>query len=70
MITIKGTEEETDYIIDCMIDNCDGCPARKACREESKACKNCIDKSCDVCIEEGKRCGEMIREAINIIVEG
>ena len=71
MITIKGTEAEMDWIIDCMVENCDGCPAREKCREYAKKCDDCTGgKTCGECIEEEKSCGELIREAINIIVEG
>lgn len=70
MITIQGTEEEIDYIIDCMIGNCEGCQGREECKKEREQCDNCQGgKTCDECIEEGKSCGEVIREHINIIVE-
>lgn len=70
MITIKGTEAEVDYLIDCMLGNCAGCPAWKKCKEDSKKCNSCTGrKTCDECEEEEKSCGEMIRESINIIVE-
>lgn len=70
-ITIIGTEAETDYMIDCMIGNCEGCKAWDKCKEETQQqCGNCNGgKTCGECIEEGKSCGEMIRESINIIVE-
>ena len=68
-ITIKGTGAEIDYMIDCMIDNCECCPALEACREEEKKCDGCPDESkCKEC-EKTKSCGELIREAVNIIVE-
>lgn len=37
MITIQGTEEEIDYIIDCMIGNCEGCQGREECKKERNA---------------------------------
>lgn len=75
MITIKGTEAEIDYLIECMVDNCGGCPGRKKCiQETAHKCRGCTDREiCGLaggeCIAEEKSCGEMIRESINIIVE-
>ena len=69
MITIKGTEKEIDYMIDCMAGNCEGCKAWEVCKAESEKCNNCTGgKECGKCIEEEKSCGEMIREVINIII--
>lgn len=69
MITIKATEAVIDHIIDCMIHNCDGCPARGACMDEEKKCEDCPDEmDCLECTRT-KSCGEQIREAINFITE-
>ena len=64
MITIKGTEEEIDFLIDCMVGRCDGCEAREACNKDEDQFE--INEYTG----ERKSCGEVIREAINIIVEG
>ena len=69
MITIKGTEKEIDHIIDCMIHKCEGCPAMKAWREEEKKCEGCPDENNCLECEKTKKCGELIREAMDIIVE-
>lgn len=58
MITIIGTTEETDYIIEQLACGaCEGCPGRAECRESREK-----DEP-----DDGQSCGEVIRRHIEII---
>lgn len=58
MITITGTPEETDYIIEQLACGaCEGCPGRAECQGNGKKREP----------DEGQSCGEVIRRHIEII---
>ena len=57
MITIRGTTEETDYIVEQLACGaCEGCPGRVECRKQ----RNTEEP------DDGESCGEVIRRNINI----
>lgn len=60
MITIIGTPEETDYIIEQLACGaCEGCPGRAECRTIR------VNEP-----DDGQSCGEVIRRHIKIVNEG
>ena len=57
MITIRGTTEETDYIIEQLACGaCEGCPGRGECKKQRDTGEP----------DDGESCGEVIHRHINI----